>query len=181
MANEPSGGPGGGRVLTVPSEAKKGATHRRRDPDGTSASLLTAIGAAFAIVGLVDLSLLWFPLRFGIPAWEFGTLSRTFDNLPMTGLGLALVGFGVVRHPEWHPAWLRGASILFALVTVGIVVLGVVYGLAAVVVVGQTPVEGLDALGRAIVKNVVEIVVYSVVFGAIAVMLWREVEKVDKS
>ena len=178
MANKPSGGPAGDRIVTVPRRVKKSATYVRRNPDGTSASLLTATGAAFAIVGLVDLALLWFPLRFGSPAWEFGTLSRTFDSLPMTGLGMAFVAFGLVRHPEWHPVWVRGAAILFALVTIGMVLLGVVYGLAAVVVVGQTPAEGLDALGRAILKNGVEIVVYSLVFGAIAVMLWRGVEKV---
>lgn len=178
MADKQSVGPAGDRIVTVPERVKKAATYVRRNPDGTSASLLTATGAAFAIVGLVDLALLWFPLRFGSPAWEFGTLSRTFDSLPMTGLGMALVAFGLVRHPEWHPAWVRGAAILFALVTIGMVLLGVVYGLAAVVVVGQTPAEGLDALGRAILKNGVEIVVYSLVFGAIAVMLWRGVEKV---
>jgi hypothetical protein len=50
--------------------------------------LLGWIGLAFALVGGFDLALIWIPLGFGNPEWEFGTVSATLDGLPVTTLGL---------------------------------------------------------------------------------------------
>jgi len=135
------------------------------------------IGAAFALVGVIDLTLMWTPVRFGNPAWEFATLSRTFSNVPLTGLGLLLVALGLVRHPDWDGLWVRVAAGVFGLVTVLLVVLGVLYLTVLPAVIRETPVEGLDAVGNTVVKNGVEIVVYPIAFALIAVLLWRGVRK----
>jgi hypothetical protein len=139
--------------------------------------LLIVIGAVFAVVGIVDLTLLWTPLGFGNPAWEFTTLSQTFSNVPLTGLGIVLVAYGLVRHPKRGGMWCRGFAILSAVVVVLLVAMGILYLTVAPAVVRQTPVEGLDALGELLVKNGAEIVLYPIAFALISYVLWRGVKK----
>jgi hypothetical protein len=134
-----------------------------------------AVGTAFAIVGLTDLALLWWPLGFGDAIWEFGTLSGTLDRVPMPGLGIVLIVYGMLRHPRAHPGWVRGAAGVFAVAACLLVVSGLIYGTAAPEVLRHTPPEAVDALKRALVKGVVQLFVYTVAFALIALALWRGV------
>ena len=147
------------------------------DREATSTWLLVGLGVAFAIVGLVDLGLLWLPLHFGDPAWEFGTLSRTFDSLPMTGLGFGLAMYGLVRHRRTRPLWVRAAAIFLAVVTVVLLALGLLYVTAVPAVVQAAPTESMDAFSAAVAKTVVEIIVYSALCATLATVLWRGVRR----
>ena len=144
-------------------------------PRTTAATLLAIVGGAFAVVGIVDLALAWYPLGFGSASWEFGTLSRTFDNVPMSGLGVVLVAAGMLWHPAVRPSWIRAAAIFFGCVVLVLLALAVVYTTAAPAVLRDAPPEVLGAFKRALVKNGVQIVVYSVAFGGIGALLWRSV------
>jgi hypothetical protein len=166
-----------GRVLLAHERAAEGR-FRLRDSDATSASLLVAIGSAFAVVGLADLALLWTPLRFGNPAWEFATLSQTFTNVPMAGLGLLLMAYGLVRHPHSSALSVRVAAVVFLLVAAILAALGMLYVTVAPEVLRQAAPETADAVGRTIIKNAVEVIAYPLVFAAIGVFLWRGVERV---
>ncbi len=146
-------------------------------PEATAVSLLAVVGAAFLIVGLTDLALLWWPLGFGDSAWEFGTLSHTFDSVPMTGLGLALVTYAIVRHPGTRPGWVRGLAVFYGVAAVGLIALGLIYATAAPVVIRQTPPGASGAIRRAVLKSAVQIVIYSVGCVVIAIMFWRGVRK----
>ena len=174
---------GAGKVMEAASRAERVVLGARstalvlRDPEATGYTLLALLGAAFAVIGLVDLLLLWVPPQFGNPAWEFGTLSQTFDSLPMAGLGLGLLTLGLLRHPRARPRLVRAASVGLALLTLVLVGLGLLYVTAVPAVLKATPVETLDPLGRAVVKNLVEIVVYVAIFAAISTLLWRGVRK----
>jgi hypothetical protein len=53
--------------------------------------LLCWIGGLLALAGWVDVLLLWIPLHLGRPEWEFGTVSSTFDALPLATIGLAIL------------------------------------------------------------------------------------------
>ncbi len=153
---------------------------RKRDRDAvdaTSASLFVASGAAFVAVGLVDLALLWTPLRFGTPAWEFATLSQTFNSLPFAGLGLVLTAVGIVRHPRTRSIWVRVTALVFAAVAGVLVVLGFLYVTVAPGIVRQTPSDGLDVVGTTIVKNGAEILLYPIAFAAMSFLLWRGAKK----
>jgi hypothetical protein len=164
-------------VILGPKRAKR-AEYEIQDADATSANLLMLIGAAFALVGIIDLTLLWTPLAFGNPAWEFTTLGQTFSNVPLSGLGVVLVGYALVRHPKRGGLWVRGFAVLSAAVALLLVAMGILYLTVVPAVVRQTPVEGLDALGDVLVKNGAEIVVYPVAFALISFVLWRSVTKV---
>lgn len=149
-----------------------------RDSNAVGATVLTLLGTAFTVVGLVDLGLLWNPPNFGNSSWEFATLSQTFDSLPMTGLGLGLLAFGFLFHPRSRPLQVRVIGAVFGLVTLGLLVMGVLYFTVAPEVMRQAPPEAVNALNRAVTKNVAEIIMYPVVFGVLAILLWRSVRKV---
>ena len=75
--------------------------------------LLGWLGLVFVIVGGVSLAMMWYPVLIGNPQWEFGTVSSTYDSLPITALGLGLLlGAGVARGIRW---WTRTAAALFLL------------------------------------------------------------------
>ena len=168
----------GPEKVVVGPKREKQAKYEIRDAEATAAWLIIVIGAAFAIVGLVDLTLLWTPLRFGDPAWEFTTLSRTFTNVPLTGLGLLFVAIGLVRHPSDRATLVRVAAAVFAALTIVLAVLGVLYVTVSFAVLRQTSIEGLDAVGSTIVKNGAEIVAYTTAFALVSVLLWRGVRRI---
>jgi len=144
-------------------------------PDVTAGNLFVAIGSGLAVVGLVDIGLLWFPMQGGSPGWEFAAVSRTFTNAPMTLVGLVLIAFGLVRRGT-RPEVIRGAAVAFAALAFILVAIGMLFAMAAPAVLFQTTTGvATEALKRAIVKNGVEIVVYPTVLVGIAVILWRGV------
>ncbi len=147
-----------------------------REARKTGLFLLGALGASFWIVGLVDLGLLWYPFNFEQTAWEFATLSRTLDSVPMSGLGLGLLTFAVVSHPEVEPAWVRAMSALFVLAAVAFAVMGLLYATAVPEVLSGTAPENVASVHKAVMKNGLEAVVYTVAFGWVGVRLWRSVQ-----
>lgn len=147
-----------------------------RDREAVSVAVIAALGCAFAIVGLVDLALLWWPIRLGNAAWEFGTISQTLDSIPLSGLGFGLLVFGIARHPRTSPGVLRGAAVLFGLATVAMLALGLLYVTSVPMVLKQTP-QVVGGLRVAMTKSVAQILVYSVAFAFIAITLWRGVKR----
>jgi hypothetical protein len=175
--NAVKGGAHSGEIISVDAGRPRRFRFRLRDASATAATLALAVGATFTVVGLVDLGLLWYPVRLGNAPWEFGTLSATFDNLPMTALGVALVTLGVVWHPRLGGAWVRAAAVCYLAAGVVLLAMAGLYGLAAVEVAGRAPDESLGAFTRAVVKNVAEIVAYVAASGFMAVVCWRGVER----
>jgi hypothetical protein len=151
---------------------------RIRQSEAVAATVVTLLGTAFTVVGLVDLGLLWNPPDFGSSAWEFATLSQTFDSLPMTTLGLGLLAFGFLLQPRSRPVQVRIVAGIFGLAAICLLGLGILYFTVVPEVMRQAPPEAATALNRAIVKNVAEIIIYPVTFASLAVVLWRSVRKI---
>jgi multisubunit Na+/H+ antiporter MnhC subunit len=148
-----------------------------RNREFTSLAILVTLGAAFLLVGLADLALLWWPIEFGNPAWEFGTISQTFDSLPMSGLGFGLIVFGLTRYSNTPAVVMRGLAGFTTVVTVVLLGLGAIWATSVPPVARRTPEPALDGLGMAIVKNVAEIVIYTAAFAVMTVLLWRGVKR----
>jgi hypothetical protein len=54
-------------------------------------------GLLLAAVGFGDLALYLYPPNFGVPEWEFATLTQVFSSLPLGTIGLAgVVGAALV-------------------------------------------------------------------------------------
>jgi hypothetical protein len=148
----------------------------RRPPDrsrGAAAKLLMVPGVTFLIVGLVDLVLLWIPAQMDSVAWEFATVGRTLDGLPMPVLGLALLAYGASRHPRYGHRALRGFAGVFSLFALALIVLGVLFATLTPAVLSQTPREALEGVQRAVVRHAVQAVAYPMAFVMLALALWR--------
>ncbi|HWP38555.1 MAG TPA: hypothetical protein VNL18_13475 [Gemmatimonadales bacterium] len=76
-------------------------------------------GLILTVVGLGDFALAWYPMAFGSPEWEFGTVVSSFAGLPLVTMGFAgLLGSAVARGVRWQSlvvAWMLvtfGAALL---------------------------------------------------------------------
>ncbi len=125
--------------------------------------LLGWLGLVFVLVGMTDLLMAWYPVRIGNPEWEFGTISRTYDNLPISALGLGLLlGAGVARGVRW---WTRIAAVIFLLMAVVVIGGLVLYATNIPLALRSvTAPLALSGLKRAILKALVQGVMYGGVF-----------------
>lgn len=130
-------------------------------------------GLAFALVGTLDLLLLWMPVRLNSLAWEYATVARTFDAIPMPALGLLLVAFGSLRQGRVPRRRIRIVAATFAMLGVLSVGLGLLLLTAVPAVLSQTPVEAAEAARRAAARHATQAVVYPVAWLTVAVGLWK--------
>ena len=63
------------------------------------------VGWALMIVGLADITLLYFPARLASVDWEFGTISGTVDGMPLLTIGLGAVTASLAA--RGRRGWLR--------------------------------------------------------------------------
>jgi hypothetical protein len=150
--------------IAKPPEAVKAPTAVRSVPmAGAAWNLLGGIGVLLAVVGGVDIALTWVPLAFGNPEWEFGTLTATFDSLPVLTLGLGLVlaatydtGAARVR---------RLIRILFGVIAVALIAAGVLYlTLLPMALRALSDPAVQIGLYRAIVKTAIQGVAYPTLY-----------------
>ena len=132
--------------------------------------LLGVAGAAFFLAGLTDLTLAWIPLHLGNAEWEFGTISRSLDSLPLPLLGISLVlASGVARGSR---GWVRTGVVILGLLAVWVVVSAILYALdipLALRAVQQQP-QVLAGLHKSITRTVLQAVLYA---GAASVLTWQ--------
>lgn len=136
-------------------------------------AVLAILGFAFLLVGLVDLVLLWFPAHFDSLSWEFATVGRTLDGLPLSALGLGLLAYGGTRNHGSGARRFRTLSAGFALATVLVVGLGILFATALPAVLEQTGAEVLEGVHRAAVRHGAQAIIYPICFALIASVLWK--------
>ena len=83
--------------VLIPQQSGRATTVERPAAGYTSTSQLTAwrllgwLGLGFFIMSVVDISLGWYPFRFGTPEWEFGSIGATVVGLSIPCLSLYLI------------------------------------------------------------------------------------------
>lgn len=181
IAQPPSGppttssqeGPLAAPQILVPAEEVEAAARRRLPPAPDYGwYLLGWLGLVFVIIGCTDLAMAWYPVLIGNPQWEFGTVSRTYDNLPLTSLGLGLLlGAGVARGVKW---WTRIAAVLFLLLAL-LVIGGLVLYATNIPLALRSVADplALSGLKRAIVKALVQGIMYGFVFSVLGISALR--------
>lgn len=131
------------------------------------------IGFAFAVLGLVDIALGWYPPAFGNPEWEFGTISGSLNALaiPMLGLYLALAS-AIARSDRRTARAIAGVMGLLLLTVLG---LGVLYLTVLPLAVKAVAGNALVSLGikKAIFKAVMLGTIDSVLLAVGMVKGWR--------
>lgn len=164
--NEPSRG---GVLLGVdaPSPAD-GEARRALSP----ARVAVVIGSVIALVGLIDVAMAWWPLQFGELQWEFGTISRTFDGLPLATFGLgAVLGGLAARRERGVMSWLFAAVVTALLVI--LMALVVLYVMDAFAAWGTTSGAVRDTLKRAFVRTGLFAGIYLATYGWMSWMAIR--------
>lgn len=74
-----------------PTTVERPATAYSTSAHLTSWRILGWLGLGFLIMSLIDVALGWYPMRFGTPEWEFGTISATMVGLSIPCLSLYLI------------------------------------------------------------------------------------------
>ncbi|MFQ5678389.1 MAG: hypothetical protein ACE5HP_02930 [Gemmatimonadota bacterium] len=136
-------------------------------------AVLAILGSAFLLVGMVDLALLWFPAHFESVSWEFATVGRTLDGLPMSALGLGLLAYGSARTSKGRPLRLRLLGVGFAVAALLVAILAGLFLTALPTVLRQDGGEVIEGIRRAAVRHGVQAVIYPISFALIARLLWK--------
>jgi hypothetical protein len=117
--------------VIIPQESGRSATVGRSTTGYATAGLLDAwkvlgwLGLAFFIMSLIDLALGWYPMQFGSPEWEFGTISGSISGLAIPTLALYLFfGSAIARE---QAAVIRGVAIVMVVFALILGALGIIY------------------------------------------------------
>jgi hypothetical protein len=135
------------------------------------------VGLAIAIVGWTDLALLWYPIRFGTPEWEFGTISAHLDGMPLGTLGLALLIVGAIGN-GWRRT-VRLLAIVCLLVVVGLLAISVIYLLDVPLALQGTAPQMKPVIKKAMLKAGIFAATYTALYAWLAWFLWRSTRLVN--
>ena len=141
------------------------------ESDSASWQLLGALGLALSIVGAIDVGLAWYPLAFNAPEWEFGTITATFDGLPVLTMGLCLVFAGAL-----HGGSRRARVVLraiFGVLGVSLIAAGLLYASVMPLALRALSDPAVEVgLYRAMVKTVAQAITYPTLCLWIAFRRW---------
>lgn len=136
------------------------------------------VGALLAVVGVIDLALAWYPLSFGNPEWEFGTVTTTLDGLPATAIGLGMV----LAAALFLEKRLLGRVVAGLLGLLGLLILamGLMYVTTLPMAWASVNEPVLqEGLLKAITKTLVQALLYPAVFIGVALQGWRNTAAVS--
>jgi len=138
----------------------------------TAWQLVGLLGLLFAGVGWLDVLLTWYPPFWGGAEWEFGTVTASFNGLPVPALGMGLLLASAIA---------LGRPWMVRVLAVALAVIAIMLAAAALLYVTNVPIalktveEPLIRTGlkKAIVKTLGQSVAYPIVFLWVAVKSWR--------
>ena len=132
------------------------------------------LGLVFTAVGGVDLLLTWYPLHFGNPEWEFGTVSASLDGLPVFSMGLVmLLGTAAANGRRWLMLAMIVVLAVMAMLIVAGAILYVTNVPIALKAVTQPAIR--TGLKKAIAKAAAQSVLYPTAYAWLAWKAWRHV------
>ena len=130
-------------------------------------------GLLFFVIGLADMALVWYPLRPGNPAWEFGAVDLTFSSLPVVTIGFAgLLASALALGRTRFGVALALIALLVALGCVG----GYLLFLSDVpLALRNSPAEVIPGIRKAIFRNSVFAVCFTTAYLAAGIATLRHV------
>lgn len=157
----------------IVSSAAKG---RERERISVSESQLSAwrvlgwIGLVFLVVGGMDFVLVWSPTNFASREWQFGSVTQSFNGLPILLLGIGLLTVAGEQAERAAFQWLgTGGAALLLLAVVGGFVLWLSNVSLAMTTVPDNLARGVQ---EAIVKTAVQSVAYTAALGYLLGRAW---------
>lgn len=138
-------------------------------------AVVAGTGLAIAVVGWADLALVWYPLHFDSPEWEFGTISRQLDGMPLATIGLCLLAASAIGQKRRTAVRiLAGVCLLVALQTLAISLLYLLDIPLALRGFGPAARPGLI---KAMIKAGVLAPTYILLYAWLAWFLWRKTRR----
>lgn len=134
-----------------------GASEARRPASRPEAAgpwrAIAWFGIAILIVGVVDLMLVWYPVRADNPAWEFGAIDRSVSTTPVLLVALGfLLGSALVERRRWVLGVLATIGVGLALATlVGLFV----YWTAVPLALSGAPEAALAGIHKSMARTTV--------------------------
>jgi hypothetical protein len=156
--------------VLIPHDSGRGATVAKSSSSqyaGASLGswkLLGWLGAVYLVMSVIDIALGWYPVRFGTPEWEFGTVSATINGLAIPTLSLFLMLCSAVAWERTRTV--RVISIVMICVAIFLAILFILYltavPLALRAVAGNAVVH--QGMVKAIIKATVLFLGYEVLY-----------------
>lgn len=127
------------------------------------------LGFVFFVLSLIDIALGWYPVRFGSPEWEFGTISATMIGLSIPTLGLYLMLASAISREQTGMA--KAVAIVMTLMALFIGAIAIIYLTNVPIALKAVAANDVARLGmkKAILRWLILFVGYETVyiFGAI--------------
>ena len=134
--------------------------------------VLASLGTLFALVGAADLVLVFIPLAFGNPEWEFGTAATVLNGLPVLSFGAGiLLASAIALRSKRLCRWLAVVFFLLA-----IVVAAVSFLLLTTAPMALNTAQGLARLGiqKAVAKAAAQTFLYLAAFLWLGFLGWKQ-------
>lgn len=134
--------------------------------------MIAPVGVAFLLVGLTDIALSWYPMRFGTPEWEFGTIGTTLNNMPLPTLGLLILAAWAVVTERKAPVKVFGVLMM----VVGVVLVGLVVVYLLTLPPALTAIDAVENPSARVLakKGIAKSLVQAVAFPAAYLLVgWR--------
>lgn len=161
--------------VVVPIEERVSRPSSRSDERDMAWRVVSVIGVLLGVVGWLDWGLLFVPQKFGTAQWEFGTISTSFNALPLATLSAAALATASIAAGRRRT---MGALSIFAvLVTLVLIGLAGLFALDVPVLLGSAAPELRPVLWKSIAKTSVFAVVYIVTYAWLALACWRTLQK----
>lgn len=132
-------------------------------------------GLLLAVIGLTDVGLYWYPLAFGSPEWEFGTVATSFGALPLATIGLAAVVGALLVNPARNTMIATGVLLLLLVLFVGAAFGMFLMNLPMALPAADGP-QG-PAIYRGIVRTTIKAVGFGSAYLIAAMFLFRHLPK----
>lgn len=136
--------------------------------------ILGWLGLAYLLMSLIDLALGWYPIGFGSPEWEFGTISATMAGLAIPTLSLYLILGSAVAQDRKNMA--RAVGVAMIVIAVSIAILCVIYLTSVPIALNAVAANPVVHLGleKAVIKSLMLFAGYEILYVVGAVRALRQ-------
>lgn len=139
-------------IIAQQQPPPRGSSHDRLIATENAWRAVGWFGLLLAFVGLADIVMVWYPMAFGNPTWEFGAVDMSFASLPLLTMGLAaLLASAFARGTLMRLSFIGGFMLLLGLTLLGTYL--VFYGLNIPLAIKATPPELKTAIWKTIAKT----------------------------
>ena len=126
--------------------------------------ILGWLGLAYLIMSVIDLALGWYPIRFGQPEWEFGTISATIAGLAIPTLSLYLMLASAFARERTD--LIKGIAVAMIVIAILLAVLFILYLTAVPLALRAVSTNPIIHLGmeKSIIKSLTLFLGYEALF-----------------